>query len=471
MHLSGTFLQFRIKFVILFSACARFRHCGAVIITLGGQQDSPLLLEDVDGHPFPFSSHEVMSSNFLFGNKRRSPNQDTADAEYDRNQHYMAREPLKKGSSPFPDLLFSTTGNEGQRQQFPLSKKIATLWDFEHNVSRTRSVYGALIRVAPLEILFQPELLREIISFFIFDVAPEQGRLEYSVSTEMFKDQEALEDGSGQLLYDGMVENYERLCVAAHEKCPDLINVDIMLCAPIVYYQSVERWGAVVHFGQFRLNTNESCTFSELTFKIEMNEMQITCVSKTGKSIPILRPIPIEFHFRYRPAAYYLALDLLFHELYTEINPEAFQIFLGILTNIFCSFSRKTYNDFDSSVTSTTALPSSKAEKEENVPNFLIRPDEPQRLLLSTQSSSDIASLSDVDDTSAVEIDDMDDEKPQALSDPSAIEERAQDYRLTCVLTVFVRRIGFSMFNLMSTEVLRAGVGANSLLKNRFLSG
>lgn len=148
--------------------------------------------------------------------------------------------------------------SDTKEEDFDLDS-LATVWNFERRINKVQNELHIFIRMAPLNCFMYQHVLRNMISFT-------HSILGSDTETPQ-KELQSLDTAVPEHVFnDGVSENYERLRKAAQNESQNLINIHMVLCAPIVYYKTCNNSDFIVHFGELCIDTQEPCTLHDLYY-------------------------------------------------------------------------------------------------------------------------------------------------------------------------------------------------------------
>ena len=237
--------------------------------------------------------------------------------------------------------------------------------ELRHDLTPTGNILGVYIRLAPLVAAIKPELVRTLCDFFVFETPADVRRLEEeeerraagaaaaAASAADGSSWVAGADGEQQGLRDissnsnsskvatevdemrksefveGLRETGETVYEAAVQHLPDLVQLDLLVAAPILNLDGKGAGSVALHLGTLSLRSDGPCPYDALRGVLEFNETRLICAPTGHQEVSILRPIPIRMHVEVLKMKD-IRLNILFEEIFLELTPEAIGLLIAV---------------------------------------------------------------------------------------------------------------------------------------------
>ncbi|CBZ51235.1 hypothetical protein NCLIV_043020 [Neospora caninum Liverpool] len=281
--------------------------------------------------------------------------------------------PLSSGGGLLRDSGAATPGASPSFQQ------AAARLELSHDVTDAGNILGVVMRLAPLVASVRPDLLKSLLSFFVFedpeDIRRHREREEKSIAqrkalaaaseadgdeprgSDSARADDAGDAGSAASEDEGdagptpgaKLEEVEEMkktefvehlkarggtvYTAAVQRFPALLQIDVFIAAPILHF-STEGCGQVaLQFGTLLLRTDGTCPYDDLRGIVELNETRIICQPPNQEEISLLRPIPIRVHLNLKRQED-LQISFLLEEIFLELTPEALAVLLAVPASV-----------------------------------------------------------------------------------------------------------------------------------------
>nr|PIM01506.1 amine-terminal region of chorein, A TM vesicle-mediated sorter [Toxoplasma gondii COUG] len=288
-------------------------------------------------------------------------------------------------SSTCSDADAAGSGDSPSPAASTLQQAAARL-ELSHDVTDAGNILGVVMRLAPLVAAFRPDLLKNLLAFFVFE-EPEDVRRHREREQQSQRTRDALaafppslpaQPGPSELparsagdarkivekleAADGLgsddeagvtrgakLEQVEEMkktefvehlkarggtvYSAAVQRFPALLQIDIFIAAPILHFSTEGRGQVALQFGTLLLRTDGTCPYDDLRGIVELNETRLICQPPNQEEISLLRPIPIRVHLELQRQED-LQISFLLEEIFLEITPEALAVLLAVPASV-----------------------------------------------------------------------------------------------------------------------------------------
>ncbi|KEP60384.1 UNVERIFIED_CONTAM: hypothetical protein HHA_291180 [Hammondia hammondi] len=264
-------------------------------------------------------------------------------------------------------------------------QQAAARLELSHDVTDAGNILGVVMRLAPLVAAFRPDLLKNLLAFFVFE-EPEDVRRHREREQQSQRTRDALaafspfpaqpgaseapagsageardivekQEEAGDLGSDdetgaprgAKLEQVEEMkktefvehlkarggtvYSAAVQRFPALLQIDIFIAAPILHFSTEGRGQVALQFGTLLLRTDGTCPYDDLRGIVELNETRLICQPPRQEEISLLRPIPIRVHLDLKRQED-LQISFLLEEIFLEITPEALAVLLAVPASV-----------------------------------------------------------------------------------------------------------------------------------------